>query len=95
MTLAVQLDPEAPDAGRVTWTVPGLGTYAIEALAGMRRVSHATVLITFSGPAALETSTGTATVDVELRVRLDPGRHIAEGSLSDAEGRRSRLVARP
>lgn len=94
VTMVVQLDPRAPDLGRVVFTVPGTGVYTFDARSGMRAAGTG-VLIAWSGPATLATPTGDVTVTVELRARVDPAGRVAEATLTDSAGRRAQVVARP
>ncbi len=95
ISMSVQLDPEASDVGRMTFTVPGLGTYVFDAGAGMSRKSATTVLIDHAGPAVLECAAGSVALSVELKARLDSDRPVAEATLADSAGRRFHFVARP
>lgn len=95
LSIRVQVDPSAPDAGHVTFFVPGLGTYSLETARSMRILSATSVVIEHSGPAVLR-STGSAAVEraVKLQTQLDPKHHTGEATLTEPHGR-FHLVARP
>ena len=104
LSLTIQTQVSAPDAGRFTFKVRGLGGYVGHAGAAMRSLSPSSVVVRFAGDATLRpevatdgTITGSletpSAAQVELQAQIDPTRHTAEATLSDGN-RRYHLVAR-
>lgn len=104
ISISVQLDPAAADAGRFAFRVPGRGAYLGTLGDAMRRNADHSTTIHYRGPATLGplVSLDGAGADVrrplavtiELQAQLDPVTHGGQAVLRDG-GRRYHLVAPP
>lgn len=105
LSISVQLDPAAADAGRFAFRVPGRGVYVGTLGSAMRRNSDHSTSVHYAGPATLAPllsldgagSGGVQrplAVTVELQAQLDPANHGAQATLREG-GQRYHLVAPP
>lgn len=95
LSMSVQLDPAATDAGHLTFRVPDRGTYGVELRKAMRVLTPTSVRIDYSGTGVLRSS-GHAPIAVlvDIQAHLDPRHQTGEATLAQ-EGERFHLVARP
>ncbi len=98
LTLTMQTDPAAQDAGHFAFRVPSLGVYVGSAGPAMRALTPTSVVVDYSGPATLRPitdATGVVTgsvlspgpATIRLQAQIDPSHQTAEATLTDGAGR--------
>jgi hypothetical protein len=104
LTLTMQTDPAARDAGHFAFRVVGRGVYEGSAAAGMRALTPTSVVVDYSGPVTLRPIvdvngqvTGSvaapASTSVSLQAQIDPTHLTAEATLTDGSFRYHLVVA--
>jgi hypothetical protein len=99
LSLTLQIEATAPDAGHSVFRAPARGFYVVETGAAMRVLGPTSVVIDYDGPAELLPATDaqgnvTGTVlapshlrQVRLHAQLDPKHHTGEATLTEPSAR--------
>lgn len=98
LSLSIELEPSASDAGHFVFRVAGRGAYTATAGSAMRALTPTSVVVHYEGPAQLRRSGGAGpsvphTVRVSLQAQIDPAHHTAQATLTHGAARFHLVVA--
>lgn len=96
LSLSIELEPSASDAGHFVFRVEGRGAYAATVGSAMRVLTPTSVVVRYEGPAQFRPAAGLSlptTVTVSLQAQIDPAHHTAQGTLTHGANRFHLVVA--